>query len=54
MVQGLDQFRYILNGIPLGFVDEYKDLGVTVDVKLKFRSHVHNIVQQAAGLAGKL
>ena len=54
MVQGLDQFRYILNGIPLSFVDEYKDLRVTVDVKLQFYFHVHNIVQQIAGLAGNL
>ena len=39
MVQRLDQFRYISNGVPLSCVDEHKDLGVTIDIKLGFYSH---------------
>ena len=30
---------------------EHKDLGITVDVRLRFHSHVSNVVQKAAGLA---
>ena len=35
-------------------MEEYKELGVTVDVKLKFHSHVRNVVWRAAGLASNL
>ena len=34
--RGLEQFKYILNEVSLDYVEEYKDLGVTVDVKLRF------------------
>ena len=47
----LEQFKYVLNGVSLDYVEEYKDLGVTVDVKLKFHSHVRNVVWKATGLA---
>ena len=43
-LQALEQFRYVLDGAPLKFVNEHKDLGVTIDIKLRFHSHIHNIV----------
>ena len=35
----------------MNFVNEYKDLGVMVDVRLKFHTHIQNIVRKAAGLS---
>ena len=52
MVQG--GLRYSLGGVLLDFVDEYKDLGVLVDVKLRFHSHIQSIVHGAAGMANNL
>ena len=47
-------FRYNLGGVPLDFVDEYKDLGVLVDVKLRFHSHIQSVARKAAGMANNL
>ena len=36
----------------LQFIDEEKDLGVTIDLKLKFSSHIVNEVKKANRLMG--
>ena len=36
----------------LQFIDEEKDLGVTIDLKLKFSSHIVNEVKKANWLMG--
>ena len=36
----------------LQFIDEEKDLGVTIDLKLKFSSHIVNEVKKANMLMG--
>ena len=36
----------------LQFIDEEKDLGVTIDLKLKFSSHIFNEVKKANRLMG--
>jgi hypothetical protein len=46
--------QYFLNGIPLKFVQSHRDLGVVVDVKLKFHHHVREVVGKASGLASSL
>lgn len=38
-------YHYTLNGTSLERVFEYVDLGVTVDLKLKFTKHVQKIVK---------
>ena len=43
-VEGLKQFKYTLSGVPLNYLDEHKDLGVTVDVKLRYHSHIQGVV----------
>ena len=46
--------RYFLNGKELQVVQSYKDLGVVVDVGLKFHEHVRGVVCRASGLMGDL
>ena len=46
--------QYYLSGIPLKFVQSHRDLGVVVDVKLKFHHHVREVVGKASGLANNL
>ena len=36
----------------LQFIDEEKDLGVTIDLKLKFSNHIVNEVKKANRLMG--
>ena len=50
MVEG----SYTIGGVPLKFVDLYKDLGVIIDNSLKFHQHVHSVVQRAWGLASNI
>lgn len=46
------QFSYSLNGLPLTEVMETNDLGVTIDSKLKFDSHIDNITRKAYRMLG--
>jgi hypothetical protein len=46
--------RYYLSGTPLEFVQSHRDLGVVVDVGLKFHHHVREVVGKASGLANNL
>ena len=41
------QFLYTLNGQELKYTSEEKDLGVTIDDKLKFNAHISNKVNTA-------
>lgn len=45
---------YSLDSVVLDRVDEIRDLGVTLDSKLKFATHVNNIVKNAAKILGFL
>ena len=49
-----DTVRYRLGGQDLEFVGNCKDLGVIVDVKLRFHEHVRCVVGRASGLIGNL
>ena len=51
---GQDLAHYTLNRIPLPTADTAVDLGVTVDTKLKFHSHVQSTVHKASGLSHSL
>ena len=53
-VVGSDSSPYLLNGHRLLFVESYRDLGIIVDKKLKFHSHVLNTVQKCIGLSNQL
>ena len=46
--------RYRLSGEELSFVDSHKDLGVIVDVGLKFHLHVGRVVRKTNGLLNQL
>ena len=46
--------NYDLDGAPVRFVNTFSILGITVDVSLKFRQHIHNIVSKAGALASNL
>ena len=48
------QTTYRINSIPLEAVDEMRDLGVIIDSKLNFSSHVSRIVGQANRALGLL
>ena len=50
----LDRVPYELNGSTLEFVRSCRDLGVVVDDKLWFHSHVDSVVRKAGGLIGSL
>ena len=50
----LDRVPYELNGSTLEFVKSCRDLGVVVDDKLRFHSHVDSVVRKAGGLIGSL
>lgn len=45
---------YYLDGSQLRFVQSHRDLGVTVDTKLRFHQHIREVVGRAAGLASNL
>ena len=45
---------YTLNGTALEYVSSYRDLGVIVDEKLRFHSHIDSVVRKAGGLLGNL
>ena len=47
-----DQSAYYLDNHPLDQIDSEKDLGITVDNKLKFEDHVNNIVNKANKMMG--
>ena len=49
-----DRTQYVINTNPISKVDSIKDLGVTVDRKLKFNIHISNIVQQANQRAAQI
>jgi len=40
-------YDFMINGITLEYVSEYKDLGILVDQKLKFRNHIGKITARA-------
>ena len=46
------QFLYTLNGQELKYTSEEKDLGVTIDDKLKFNAHISNKVNTANSIMG--
>ena len=46
--------NYDIDGVPLNFVSSNRDLGVLVDVKLKFHDYVQSVVRKTAGMVGKL
>ena len=46
--------RYKINGVELKFVPHHRDLGVIIDVKLKFHDHVTTVVGRVGGLMGNL
>ena len=43
--------RYTLNNLDLQATDSHRDLGVVIDVSLKFHEHVRSTVNKAAGLS---
>ena len=43
---------YFLNGIPVSRVTLFRDLGVTCDRELNFRSHIDSIISRANSLLG--
>lgn len=45
---------YSINGVHLEKTDHYKDLGIIVDSKFKFKMHINNAAQRATQLAGCL
>ena len=45
---------YDINGVPLMFGLSHRDLGVLVDVKLKFHDNVQVVVRKAGGMVGEL
>lgn len=46
--------QYFLNTSPIPIKDSAVDLGVTIDLSLKFHQHIANIVQKAGGVAQNL
>jgi hypothetical protein len=40
-------FRFYIGGSPVNTVDKMKDLGVTVDSRLRFTMHINQIVARA-------
>ena len=46
--------HYTLNGQQIKFVQEHKDLGVLVDNKLRFHSHILSTTRKAAGVANNI
>lgn len=45
---------YFLDGVGLRLVDSHKDLGITVDNKLRFHAHIRQTVAVAGGIASNL
>ena len=45
---------YYINNIPIKFVQSYVDLGIMVDLSLRFHQHIYNITNKAGGLATNL
>ena len=45
---------YKLNGISLSLARSHRDLGVLVDVSLRFHLHVNSVVQRATSLINQL
>lgn len=43
---------YSINNVPVQELMEIKDLGITIDRKLTFKSHINNVVNKAAQLLG--
>ena len=43
-----------VDSAPLRFVSSHRDLGMLVDVKLKFHGHVLSVVRKADGMVGEL
>ena len=46
--------NYDIDSVPLTFVSSHRDLGVLVDVKLKFHDHVRIVVSKAGGMIDEL
>ena len=46
--------RYNVRGVPLKYVSTYRDLGVIVDVRLRFHSHVDVVVGKTGGMLSNL
>ena len=46
--------KYFLNGLPIQSLTSHVDLGVTIDVDLKFHEHILSTVHKAGGLAHSL
>lgn len=44
----------LFNNIPIKFVQSYTDLGITIDISLRFHQNIHSIVNKAGGLATNL
>ena len=44
--------KYRVDGEELKFVQTYRDLGVVVDVALRFHSHINIVVGKAGSLMG--
>ena len=42
---------YYMNGHPIQFVHSASDLGLLVDVSLKFHQHIRRAVNKASGIA---
>ncbi|XP_073955285.1 uncharacterized protein [Choristoneura fumiferana] len=49
-----DTPRLVMGGIEVGFAEEVKLLGVTIDNKLTFNSHITNVCRKAAGIYKQL
>ena len=50
----ISQPSYILNGAPITPASKASDLGVLVDVTMKFHDHIRNVAHKAGGLAESL
>ena len=46
--------RYNIGGVPLQFVSTYRDLGVIVDVRLRFHSHADVVIGKTGGMLSNL
>jgi hypothetical protein len=46
------EFVYLINGTALEWVDEIKDLGVIMDEKVSFLSHIEAIISKPSRILG--
>jgi hypothetical protein len=45
---------YFMRDVPMEFVESHSDLGITIDLSLKFHVHIRGVAARAGGLASNL